>query len=269
MMAPLMYDSWPAIWRRKWNTRWPLMAAGLLIMIVIVKNVPPGIGWSVNQFSYPTAAVEFIQRERLTELSDGQLYNSYNFGGYLTWAWHPSKIFIDGRVRPYQGEITERYWNNFKGGEVWRDSIGQYNLTVALITHPHVVNGVVYNDVSRMFPKEQWALIYYDDVAAVYARRMPALKNVISRLEYQYLDPQMIDVSYLGAKLNGSNSTQRVLAEIDRSLALNPGSYRLHFNAAYVYGELGQLDRMRNELTRVLQINPHFEPAQRILDQLI
>ncbi|MCH7604962.1 hypothetical protein IID24_03170 [Patescibacteria group bacterium] len=251
----------------KWIFRASFFAF-LFVLFFIAKSSSPGIGLGLSKFSYPVEAVEFIQREQLLEKSTGNLYHTYNFGGYLIWANQPHKVFIDGRVRPYLGKIFNRYWNNFEGGEVWQDTQTRYNITTALMTLPHISGGRVYNTSSPMFAKNEWALIYYDDVAAIYVRRVEELQDVIETYEYTFLDPQNLDTTYLQPLIQSQEDFDAVLEELQRALSLNPDSYRLHFTAAYVFSLVGQDQLMIEELNKTLEINPHFKTAQDILDTI-
>lgn len=240
----------------------------LLTLFFISKSSSPGIGLGLSKFSYPVEAVQFIQQEQLLEKSAGNLYHTYNFGGYLIWANQPHKVFIDGRVRPYLGEVFNRYWNNFEGGELWQDTQTKYNITTALMTLPHISGGTVYNTSSPMFTKDEWALIYYDDVAAIYVRRVEELQDVIEKYEYTFLDPQNLDINYLQPLIQSQEDFDAVLGELQRALLLRPNSYRLHFTAAYVFSLVGQDQLMLEELNKTLEINPHFKTAQDILDTI-
>jgi hypothetical protein len=61
----------------------------------------------VNE-TFPTAAIEFIQREQLK----GRVFNSYGWGGYMEWTAPELKPFIDGRadIFVYNGTFDD-YFN--------------------------------------------------------------------------------------------------------------------------------------------------------------
>jgi len=243
-------------------------ASFLILLFVLFLLARPHAGLGVSKFSYPIKAVEFIQEQTLLETSGGQLYNTYNFGGYLMWANQPHKVAMDGRARPYLGEPFGRYWLNFEGGEMWQDSVERYHITVALMTLPHISGGTVYNTSAPMFPREEWALVYYDDIGMVYVKRIEAFENVIEQYEYITLNPQAMDFIYLSEYINTQETFEEVLAELSRGLSLNPNSYRLHFTLAYVYGLAGLQEQMVEELNRTLEINPRLGAAKNVLESL-
>lgn len=243
----------------------------LFILFLLAKNSPLGIGLGLERFTYPIGAVDFIKNEKLLETSNGNLYNTYNFGGYLIWNLYPEhKIFIDGRVEPYvkNSDVFQDYWANFEGGEVWAKTAEKYNITATLMTLPHIDANTLYNSSSIMFPKKDWALVYFDDTAMVYVKRISELQNVIEKDEYKILNPQEVDISYLGNLIKNEADFNDALKEIKRGLEINPDSYRLHFMAAYLYGLAGNEQKMREELNLVLKINPYFKSASNILNQL-
>jgi len=239
----------------------------LLLLFLAVKNQPSGWGLGLQKFTYPVGAVEFIKSEELLEKSGGQIYNTYNFGGYLMWTIFPHKIFIDGRAFPYYGEIFETYWKNFENTEVWEETVRKYNITVALMTLPHTDGRIVYNDSSRMFPKEGWALVYYDDISMIYVKRIEESSDAINKYEYKIINPQAMDFEYLNEAIESQEAFEGALAEAKRALEINPDSYRLHFTLSYLYNLAGQKEKMLEEVKKTLEINPHFKAAQSILDE--
>jgi hypothetical protein len=61
-------------------------------------NGPPGS-------AAPQAAIDFVKQHGIS----GNVFNSYNFGGYLIFAGIPT--FIDGRIPPYTDEFLRRYFD--------------------------------------------------------------------------------------------------------------------------------------------------------------
>ncbi len=236
-------------------------AAAIYIVLLVLFFVAQGsllglFRLGLSPFTYPVDAVEFIRSERLLELAGGNLYHTYNFGGYLMWALPEHKVFIDGRGRPYHGDIINRYWSNFEGKEVWRETVEKYDISAALMTLPHMSGGVEYNNSEAMFPKQEWALIYFDDTAALYVRRVPELQETIKKYEYTWLNPQKSDVQYLGQLIKSETDVAEVMAEIDRGLEQHPNSFRLHFTKAYVLSQMGRTAESQAELNAARALNP-------------
>ncbi|PIP23341.1 MAG: hypothetical protein COX90_03085 [Candidatus Nealsonbacteria bacterium CG_4_10_14_0_2_um_filter_38_17] len=246
----------------------------LFAIFLATKNNPLGIKNGLQNFTYPVGTVEFIKKEGLLEKTGGNLYNTYNFGGYLIWNLPEHKVFVDGRMEPYEKVAFQIYWDNFEGGLIWQQSVEKYKITAALMTLPHTDGKKVYNDSTKMFPKDEWALIYYDDVAMLYVKRLDEIGDLIEKYEYKIINPQAMDFSYLQEAIQsekGFNEEEfnKALAEIKKGLEINPESYRLHFTLSYLYNLAGKGDLLKMEIEKTLEINPYFKPARQILEQLI
>ena len=75
-------------------------------------------------------------------------------------------------------------------------------------------------------------------------------------------------MSYIQQYIQSQEDFDAVIQEIQQALKVSPESARLHFTLAYTYSLAGLQNQMRDELQKALQINPRFEPAKNILNQL-
>ena len=274
LSAPLYFQKIPLPkWRIKISRTAPniLYFIMLFSLFLIAKNGPLGIGTGLQKFTYPENAVNFLKNEMLLKRTNGNLYNTYNFGGYLIWAFQPHKVFIDGRLEPYaigENKAFDAYWSNFEGGDSWRQTVEKYGITVALMTLPHTDGVKVYNDSQKMFPSENWALVYYDDVSIIYVKRNPEINDFIRKYEYKIINPQAMDFSYFQDKIIAQKDFDGALNEVKRGLEINPDSYRLHFTASYLYNMENREELTKKELAETLEINPQFKAAQDVLTQI-
>jgi hypothetical protein len=69
-----------------------LIAFAILGLATITARQPMGLSFDSRRV--PVAAVEYLQRTQPV----GPMLNSYNFGGYLMWAYPREKVFIDSRA---------------------------------------------------------------------------------------------------------------------------------------------------------------------------
>ena len=65
--------------------------------------------------SFPTAAVQFIQKERL----QGPLFNTFGWGGYLMWEMPSIPVLVDGRGNVHGQEEVKRISNVWNGARTW------------------------------------------------------------------------------------------------------------------------------------------------------
>ena len=78
---------------------------------------------------YPVEAVQWIKDNH----PDGELFNEYNWGGYLTWELRDYAVFVDGRTDLYDDELLEEYLMILSGGEGWQEALEDRQVKVVLI----------------------------------------------------------------------------------------------------------------------------------------
>ncbi len=128
-----------------------------LLKVVIV--LPAEQNWKVFRKSLPVSAVEFIQ----TEQPEGQMFNSYDFGGYLIWSLPEYPVFIDGRADLHGDEIIFEWLSIVRGEDGWGDSFDEWGIGFVLV-EPDL-------PLVDKLDEEGWNLVYEDDVAVVYTRK--------------------------------------------------------------------------------------------------
>jgi len=94
----------------------------------------------------------------------GPLFNSYNWGGYLTWALPQYPVFVDGRADLYGDEIIKDRWYRVAlVQEGWEQALEGVNLVLLEKDWP-VVNAL---------PEAKWRKVYEDDTTVIWSRRKP------------------------------------------------------------------------------------------------
>ena len=58
----------------------------------------------------PKGAIDFVQRKNII----GNVFNDYNFGGYLIFSGIPT--FVDGRALPFGDAFLHKYFDTVKSG---------------------------------------------------------------------------------------------------------------------------------------------------------
>lgn len=113
-----------ADWRRefephhsdsRWKWEWPLLAGMVLVVLVAAVLRMPGNPAMMRLVSraFPVKACDFIRANQLP----GPLFNTYYWGGFLTWYLPEYPVSIDSRVNLYGDEITARYFKVSNGTE--------------------------------------------------------------------------------------------------------------------------------------------------------
>jgi hypothetical protein len=114
-------------------------------------------------FGWPVAAAKYVVDHNLPP----NLFNSYNYGGFLIWQLPPEyKVFIDGRADLYGDDFIENYqvvW----GGQVNPDpTLNAYKIRTVL-TEPD-------SGLARVLEEESkaglWRKVYSDRLAVIFTR---------------------------------------------------------------------------------------------------
>jgi hypothetical protein len=202
--------------------------------------------WSLDPGRFPVAACE-----KIAARAPGiRLYNDVQFGGYLIWRLFPErKVFIDGRNELYAGLLPRlaRIHAGQSPYEDWRKLITDYAIEGAIVRYKDTKVGVLYPAArpgdpplrgyrawsAFLFPRQEWALVDFDDTALVFMKRGGRGEPWANTDEYRDYNPE--DDDYLLEK-----------ARLDPSFA----------------------KRLRSEVVRRQQQSPPCDRAKRFLEQL-
>jgi hypothetical protein len=136
----------------------PTICLGLAAMATVyswgyTNSGPPG-------FVAPTAAIDFVKQNGIS----GNVFNSYDFGGYLIFSGIPT--FVDGRVTPYTDDFLWKYAEAVNLVDINKSFqlLEQYKVTWAIL-HPMEP---LANALAR---SALWDEAYLDKDAVVFVRR--------------------------------------------------------------------------------------------------
>jgi hypothetical protein len=89
-----------------------LLILGFLAGVTILRAYTVSTAQQVHH-GYPLQAVEAIRLHQ----PQAQIFNSYNWGGYLQWELPAYPVFIDGRADLYGEQIINDWWSVVNGTE--------------------------------------------------------------------------------------------------------------------------------------------------------
>lgn len=221
----------------------------ILVTIIVVLSASPYVygtmknGWwgaGVKERWFPEGAVQFINENRI----GGNMYNSYEFGGYLIWRTYPQRrVFIDGRNDVYPELMIEE---RMLGALGFENIIDKFNINYTLFSftqgNPEYINPDPYFG-------QGLALVYWDDVAMVFVKRTPENSALIERFEYRAVKPA--DSQFAFTDLNNADA---LVSELQRNISANPSGWRNHMLLGNLYGMLGYTDKAREEIN-ISQVN--------------
>lgn len=173
-------------------------------------------GWfrlGLRPWQYPVAATDFLQAEKLPK----NLYNTYDWGGYLEWRLFPEyRVFWDGRQD--SAEMFRFGWEIMAGKPEWEQHLDRFRVNTIVTRSSTMDTGQHFPLLDRLRVSPAWALVYQDPGALVFVRRaaLPA-----AWIAAHTLPPERID--------------DTILATSRRLVADDPGRYVAWWEMARIY----------------------------------
>jgi len=136
-----------------------------LIAVFLVGYQQTSLAWKTSRQpellaskgGYPKGAVDYIKAN--LEEFQGNMFNEYNWGGYLIWQLPEKKVFIDGRMPGFE---IFREFNDLKALKNPKKIIEKYNIDWVLLYK---------NQPLEYYLKgEGWNRVYEDDLSVIYKK---------------------------------------------------------------------------------------------------
>ena len=216
-----------------------LLAAGCLIWAMRYDRILTyRWGWGINTDIFPAAAADFIARAQLPP----GLYNHYNVGGYLLYRLSPPYgVFQDSRGA-YPVEFLAALHAQH-GGEASRGLLERFGVNTALIWS---------FEAKYLLPRQEWAVVYWDDRHCVLVRRAPQHEPLLARLEYRRYLPWGDDADF-----GDPRALEALAAEMRRNeRERGAPSAAVAADLGIVLGRMQRYEDARTELARAVALNP-------------
>ncbi len=130
---------------------------GALAKVLLVLT-PKAVAADMRAY-LPVGAVEYLQASS----PPPNLFNSYNWGGYLIFALPGTPVFVDGRTDLYGDTFLTQYLQTAIGGDGWQDTLAQYDIHTVVIEKD---SGLA----RRLRDTPGWTEMYSDDLASIFER---------------------------------------------------------------------------------------------------
>lgn len=101
----------------------------LIIPLKIITIYPRAANQDYIDTIAPVTIVEYMQAESV----EGKVFNTYNWGGYLSWMAPEYPVFVDGRTDLYRDEIIGIWLNVIGGYEGWDTHLDDFEIDLILI----------------------------------------------------------------------------------------------------------------------------------------
>jgi hypothetical protein len=147
----------------------------------------------VARHRFPIASVARLKETHFA----GNIYNPDQFGGFLIWSFYPQRrALTDGRNELYHEFILE-YSQARLDSRAWHALLRKYQIDLAVDEYRGPIESVDALTGARRsmpaslayFPRREWALIGYDDVSMVFARRAVYPQQELDRWEIRGVVP--------------------------------------------------------------------------------
>ncbi|MDQ7798716.1 MAG: tetratricopeptide repeat protein [Candidatus Edwardsbacteria bacterium] len=225
--------------------------------------------------AFPVEGARFVKEN----FPDPKILNDLMDGGYLVWNNIP--VFIDGRMAPFR-YILGDYIGIIKGDTVLLD---KYQVDLALLRYPRSGKSLSGRLHQYLSASNQWALVYWDDICLVFARRIEGNIGPITEYEYKFLNPIFPDPAappdelqqelsraigqntvmvtpYLAA-FNYYYQRDLIMAEryVRQGLAIDSRDASLHNNLGNIYLTKGQNSQAVEEYLRAIVLDKNIAEA--------
>lgn len=140
-----------------WKKVWP--AVTVLIGIFLLIATPLGKNQRFSPVFFPVQAVEWLQ----THPQDGNMFNSFDWGGYLSLTlWPEKKVFIDSQGDVYGEAFIREYEQVITLMPGWQEVLNKYDVSWALIPQQW--------PLAEALRGMGWQEVYRDQTAVVLVR---------------------------------------------------------------------------------------------------
>ena len=218
---------------------------------------------------FPEGAASFIGRENIP----GQIFNSYDEGGYIAWKLGPKyRDYVDGRGDPFGPELVRRSGDllgSLPDSPAWQNEAERYGI-YAIIAPLGRYDALQFFPVLRQFcASETWRPVYLDEVSVVFVRRAPETEGLIQRTQIDCGTAPLPAVSpaHSGSKaFNQWANAASVLSALGReseaftattnALAIFPDSAYVHFLRGNLFAGTGNLHAAESQYLLAAALTP-------------
>lgn len=209
-----------------------ILVAALTLIVYAPQSNLKVLGVGINPANVPEGALQYMDRNQI----DGKVFNTFHFGGYITWRDYPRrKAFIDGR-----GFLDDRL--------LQKTSEAAYsNITLNELEAAYGFESVIIEHPGLSHP--QWKLVYWDDVSLLYLKTGGRFDGVIKRDAYEVIKPAF-GLALSAERLADAAYMKGLLGELERNVK-ESGSILGKLFLANCYNALGRFGEVPRVLSNI------------------
>jgi len=203
------------------------------------------INFGVHPFRHSKGLVEFATEHEL----EGNVFNNFETGAYIIGNLFPRfRVFIDGRTELYGVDFLARYRSIGSHDIPLEEAIDGYDVDYALIGDLPFFKGFL----KKLHISEDWELVYFDGIAALYARnneknrrliRDCAVKLPVARANIpdaaieELRDRGAVSFLHLARSrfYDAIGESELAIGEISDALKITPGNAAYYHALGYFY----------------------------------
>lgn len=217
-----------------------VVAAALVVYFMLPAHSTYGFFTTgLRDWHYPIEASEFVRDNRLP----GNLYNTYDWGGYLMWTLYPDyKVFWDGRSD--SPEMFKLGLQVMSGHPGWERILDRFEVKTVVTKACTVDTGQRYPVIDRLREHPEWALVFADESAMVFVREAAVNEDWLRRY-----------------RLPGHRVDDTILSEAILLTGVNPGRYKGWWEMARIYMTRKDYSKAFAALEQYLSRSPVRDPV--------
>lgn len=186
-------------------------------------NNPQITGFGINENEFPVKAFEFIKQNKISDIGE-RPFNSFNCGGYLIWELDGKRNFIDSRN--LYDDIYFSYKTIYYKNSGFERKLKEFNFDYVVFVYPYLTQNVQELQLSIISylsnKKDEWKLVYWDDMSFVFVKNEEKFKEVIEKFEYRFINPFYYVHQKEPLQNALKNNHDEVFAEIKRKFHEEP-----------------------------------------------
>lgn len=172
---------------RRWLAAAGLVGPGLALVAALAASPRPldhfvrRIRLGPDPYRVPLAAAAFARDHGVA----GRCFTSFDLGGFVAWALPESSVFHDPRILAYPPWVYADLDRAERDPAAFDALMDRFGVEWSLRSHAVMR----LSGIGRL-PKERWALVYWDEAAAVRVRRdLPRFAALVRDLEIREFVP--------------------------------------------------------------------------------
>jgi tetratricopeptide (TPR) repeat protein len=219
---------------------------------------------------FPERAAAFIESENIP----GQIFNSYNEGGYFAWRLGPKyRDYVDGRAIPFGPRLVVRNRELMAtppDSPEWLHEAEQYGINAIIVPLGRYSGLRLFPVLPQFCASTTWRPVYLDEVSAVFVRATAENEDLIARLQIQCAVAPLPAVAPRGNGTDAFNQWANAAAVLQvlgrgaeafesagRALAIFPDSAFVHFLRANLSAESGNLSAAERDYLLSAALEPN------------